>query len=103
MARFSQSPRFGRPARKKFGWEGGEFAPPRTWTSVRSRTKEEPMSGTRIGVARAIALGILLALSVLLLAASEARAGKYAVAQCGWYVGADASWDDTTGGAKFRS
>jgi hypothetical protein len=60
------------------------------------------MSGSRIGVARAIALGVLLALSVLLLAAAEARAGKYAVAQCGWYVGADASWDDTTGGAKFR-
>jgi hypothetical protein len=60
------------------------------------------MSGTRIAVARAIALGILLALSVLLLAAAEARAGKYAVAQCGWYVGADASWADTTGGAKFR-
>jgi len=60
------------------------------------------MSGTRIGVARAVALGILLALSLLLLAASEARARKYAVAQCGWYVGADASWDDTTGGAKFR-
>ena len=28
--------------------------------------------------------------------------GKYAVAQCGWYVGADADWADTTGGAKFR-
>ncbi|HEY8502920.1 MAG TPA: hypothetical protein VIL21_09560, partial [Solirubrobacterales bacterium] len=50
-----------------------------------------------------IALGVLLALSVLLLVASEAKAGKYAVAQCGWYVGADASWADTTGGAKFRS
>ena len=24
------------------------------------------------------------------------------VAQCGWYVGADADWADTTGGAKFR-
>ena len=34
--------------------------------------------------------------------AREARAGKYAVAQCGWYVGADADWADTTGGAKFR-
>jgi hypothetical protein len=44
----------------------------------------------------------LLALSVLLLAASKAEAGKYAVAQCGWYVGADASWADTTGGLKFR-
>jgi hypothetical protein len=45
---------------------------------------------------------LLLAMSVLLLAASKADAGKYAVAQCGWYVGADASWGDTTGGAKFR-
>lgn len=61
------------------------------------------MSGARIAVARMVALGVLLALSVLLLAASEARAGKYAVAQCGWYVGADASWADATGGVKFRS
>jgi hypothetical protein len=49
-----------------------------------------------------IALGVLLALSVLLLGASKAEAGKYAVAQCGWYAGADASWGDTTGGVKFR-
>ncbi|HMI80808.1 MAG TPA: hypothetical protein VK480_03385, partial [Solirubrobacterales bacterium] len=61
------------------------------------------MSGTRAGVGRMIALGVLLALSVLLLGAAEAKAGKYAVAQCGWYVGADASWAETTGGAKFRS
>jgi hypothetical protein len=61
------------------------------------------MSGTRYGIGRALALGVLLALSLLLLAASKADAGKYAVAQCGWYVGADAGWADTTGGAKFRS
>src|SRR6478752_3524805 len=60
------------------------------------------MSGTRFAVGRIVAMGVLLALSVLLLAASKAEAGKYAVAQCGWYVGADASWADTTGGAKFR-
>lgn len=60
------------------------------------------MARTRSGVARAVALGVLLALSVLLLGASKAEAGKYAVAQCGWYVGADASWADTTGGVKFR-
>jgi len=60
------------------------------------------MSGTRLAVGRGIALGLLLALSMLLLAASKAEAGKYAVAQCGWYAGADASWADTTGGAKFR-
>jgi hypothetical protein len=61
------------------------------------------MSGTRIVVGRVVALGVLLAMSVLLLAAAKASAGKYQVAQCGWYVGADASWADTTGGAKFRS
>jgi hypothetical protein len=49
-----------------------------------------------------VALGVLLALSVLLLAAAKASAGKYQVAQCGWYVGADANWADTTGGLKFR-
>jgi hypothetical protein len=60
------------------------------------------MSGTRGGFGRIVAMGIALALALLLLAAKEASAGKYAVAQCGWYVGADASWADTTGGAKFR-
>jgi hypothetical protein len=60
------------------------------------------MSGTRIVVGRIVALGVLLAMSVLLLAAAKASAGKYQVAQCGWYVGADAGWADTTGGAKFR-
>jgi len=61
------------------------------------------MSHTRIVVGRIVALGVLLAMSVLLLAAAKASAGTYRVAQCGWYVGADASWADTTGGAKFRS
>ena len=60
------------------------------------------MSGTRGGVGRIVAMGLALALGLLLLVAAEARAGKYAVAQCGWYVGADAEWADTTGGAKFR-
>lgn len=60
------------------------------------------MSGTRGGLARIVAMGIALALALLLLAAKEATAAKYAVAQCGWYVGADATWADTTGGAKFR-
>lgn len=61
------------------------------------------MLGTRLAVGRTVALGILLALSALLLVAAKADAAKYAVAQCGWYVGADADWADTTGGAKFRS
>jgi hypothetical protein len=50
-----------------------------------------------------VAMGIGLAVALLLLIVSEARAGKYEVAQCGWYVGADADWWDATGGAKFRS
>lgn len=61
------------------------------------------MSRTRGGVGRILAMGIGLAVVVLLAAAGEARAGSYRVAQCGWYVGADADWADTTGGAKFRS
>jgi hypothetical protein len=61
------------------------------------------MSGTRGGIGRVLAMGIALALALLLVVAGEARAGKYAVAQCGWYVGADAEWADTTGGAKFRA
>ncbi len=60
------------------------------------------MSGTRGGLARIVAIGIGLAVALLLLVAGEAQAGKYEVAQCGWYVGADATWADTTGGAKFR-
>lgn len=60
------------------------------------------MSGTRGGVGRIVAMGVALALALLLLVAKEATAGKYSVAQCGWYVGADANWADTTGGAKFR-
>lgn len=60
------------------------------------------MSGTRGGFGRIVAMGVGLALALLLLAAKEAEAGKYSVAQCGWYVGADADWADTTGGAKFR-
>ncbi len=60
------------------------------------------MSGTRVGRARALALGVCLALALLLFGAREANAGKYNVAQCGWYVSADADWWDTTGGSKFR-
>ena len=60
------------------------------------------MSSTRGGLARIVAMGIALAVAALLLIVGQARAGKYAVAQCGWYVGADAAWADTTGGVKFR-
>lgn len=61
------------------------------------------MSGARVGVARVVVIGVALALTLLLLGAREATAAKYTVAQCGWHVGADANWADTTGGAKFRS
>jgi hypothetical protein len=47
-------------------------------------------------------MGIALAVALLLLVASEAQAEKYSVAQCGWFVGADADWADNTGGLKFR-
>lgn len=60
------------------------------------------MSGTRGGLGRIVAMGVALALALLLLGAREATAGKYSVAQCGWHLDADASWADTTGGAKFR-
>ncbi len=59
------------------------------------------MTGTR-GFGRIVAIGLGLAVALLLLVAGEAKAGKYQVAQCGWYVGADANWADSTGGAKFR-
>lgn len=60
------------------------------------------MSGTRGGLGRIVAMGIALALALLLLVAKEATAGKYSVAQCGWHIGADAGWADSTGGVKFR-
>lgn len=60
------------------------------------------MSVSRREVGRIVAIGLALAMALLLLAAREASAGKYAVAQCGWHVGADAEWADTTGGVKFR-
>ncbi|MET0557819.1 MAG: hypothetical protein ABW065_04015 [Solirubrobacterales bacterium] len=61
------------------------------------------MSSTRGGVGRIVAMGLALAIASLLLLAGEAHGGSYRVTQCGWYVGADADWADTTGGAKFRS
>jgi hypothetical protein len=47
-------------------------------------------------------MGIGLAVALALLVAGEARAQKYSVAQCGWFVGADADWADNTGGLEFR-
>jgi hypothetical protein len=48
-------------------------------------------------------VGFGLALTALILiTADSARGAKYSVAQCGWRVGHDADWSDSTGGAKFR-
>lgn len=58
------------------------------------------MSEVGRGMAR-LAAAVGLALAVLLLAAAEAGAGRYNVAQCGWYVGSEADWWDSTGGAKL--
>lgn len=60
------------------------------------------MSGARVGIGRAVALGVCLGLAMLLFSVAEASGAKYDVAQCGWHVGADADWGDSTGGAKFR-
>jgi hypothetical protein len=60
------------------------------------------MSRTRISLGRSVALGVCLALALLLLAAKEAQAGRYVVSECGWHVDGDAQWADSTGGAKFR-
>lgn len=60
------------------------------------------MSHSKFAFGKIVVLGVLLAASMLLLAAAKASAGKYQVAQCGWFAGADANWADTTGGTKFR-
>ena len=60
------------------------------------------MSGESRGFGRMLMLGVALACALLLLAAREAQSAKYSVAQCGWHLGADAGWADTTGGTKFR-
>ena len=56
------------------------------------------MSETRVGRVRIVAIMVCLVLTLGLLGAREATAGKYTVAQCGWHVDADAGWADTTGG-----
>ncbi len=60
------------------------------------------MSGTRGGRGRLLAMAVGLAIGLVLLAAGEARARPFSVAQCGWGAGVDADWADSTGGAKFR-
>ncbi|MGZ8666534.1 MAG: hypothetical protein ACXWZM_05435, partial [Solirubrobacterales bacterium] len=51
---------------------------------------------------RRLAAGTAIASAALLLGASEARAGGYTVAQCGWRIGADADWEGSAGAGKFR-
>jgi hypothetical protein len=60
------------------------------------------MSRTRVSLGRSVALGVCLALALLLLAAKEAQAGRYVVSECGWHADGDAQWSDSTEGAKFR-
>ena len=60
------------------------------------------MAGTRGGGGRVAGMVFALVVVLFLLLAGEARAGFYDVAQCGWGVGVDADWWDSTGGAKFR-
>jgi hypothetical protein len=59
------------------------------------------MRGTR-RARRWIVAATAIAVATLLLGASEARAAKYSVAQCGWHLGNDADWDDSAGSGKFR-
>jgi hypothetical protein len=59
------------------------------------------MTGTRGGLGRIVAMVIGLAVLLLLMMSGEARAGQYSVVSCGWFVGPNAAWADTTGGAKF--
>jgi hypothetical protein len=62
-----------------------------------SDEEEGRMSRTRSELTRIAVLGVALALALLLLAAREAKAGFYPVAQCGWGVGSDADWSGGAG------
>ena len=60
------------------------------------------MSGSLVRRGRWAVAGFGLILVSLLIWVGEASGARYAVAQCGWHVGSEAAWGDTTGGAKFR-
>ncbi len=66
------------------------------------RGSEEPAIWPGRRVRRRLAAGVAIAASALLLGASEARAGTYTVAQCGWRIGVDADWEGSAGAGKFR-
>ena len=54
------------------------------------------------GTARRLAAALVAVVALILLAPQPAGAAKYSVAQCGWRAGNSGTWDDTTGGVKFR-
>ncbi len=58
------------------------------------------MTGSHGALRRAGLCGAL-ALVALLWFAGDAHAARYAIAQCGWHIGRDAEWSDTSGD-KFR-
>ncbi len=66
-----------------------------------ARTGGRAMAGTGGRLGRIAAIAVALAIGLLLLAARGAGAGVYTVVQCGWGVGADATWSDSTGGGGF--
>ena len=54
------------------------------------------------GTARRLAAALVAVAGLILLAPQPAGAAKYTVVQCGWRAGNSGTWDDTTGGTKFR-
>jgi hypothetical protein len=77
------------------------FVMGRTTEVEAPRERRRRAVGTRGGVGRLVAMAIGLVVVLGLALAGEARAGTYSVVACGWFVGPNATWADTTGGAKF--
>jgi hypothetical protein len=61
-----------------------------------------PMSGAHGSRGRLAAITVGAIAALVLGLAGQAKGAKYNVAQCGWHLGAEAGWADTTGGVKFR-
>ncbi len=66
------------------------------------RTSSTDATKPRRRARRLVLAGALIATGALAFGASEARAGKYQVAQCGWRIGADADWDQHAAPSRFR-
>lgn len=67
---------------------------------------EEKRAGrTRLsaGLLFAVPVSMVVAAFLMLAAVDPAGAARYTVSECGWYVGHDASWIDTTGSKFVRS